>query len=342
MYRHIFIGFLLIIYMPFAMRSWGAFMILCLVYLTLEITVRFGVANYSAADVPRILVLAGNTWIDYLVNAVAVTVSARAIVLAAKSFGLKGRGLIAANVIGILALPGGIAGIAAYERWQRRPAPLQCTGKQIPLVLSGISATATWNKNTVLYVGENTRDDGRNLYSTRHQRRICRDTSNGTESLPIEAITLRTRGSLTIRCFAEDATPWELSVCKDWKDDDWHRKLHEVTIFNPNGIQLSDFGIPTFPTNTEYKVDDGGRLVSATNERQTTFTALCRVPINSDRPLYCKMRRPVFHGVSLFWEASIPREKIEEYLLRTDEFARSFCADFFGKPLCDTPDGKLQ
>ena len=168
------------------MRSWRTFISLCIVYLVLEIGVRFGVANYSAADVPRFLVLAGNAWIDVLVKAVPVTVITRAVVLTAKSLGLNGRRLLAANIVGILSLPGGIAGIAAHEQWERRPAPLQCTSKPIPLVLSGNTATATWNKGTALYVGENIREDGRYLISPRHQRRVCRDTSGGTEDLTVE------------------------------------------------------------------------------------------------------------------------------------------------------------
>lgn len=51
---------LLFIYMPFAMRSWRALITLSFVYLIVEIGVRLGVANYSAADVPRLLVSVGN------------------------------------------------------------------------------------------------------------------------------------------------------------------------------------------------------------------------------------------------------------------------------------------
>ncbi|WP_171181961.1 hypothetical protein [Ruegeria sp. HKCCD8929] len=335
------IGFLAVIYLPFAMRSWRAFIALCIVYLMIDTGVRLGVATYSADDVPRFLVLAGNTWIDFLVEVLPATVIARALVLTAKSLGLSGRRLLAANIIGILALPGGIAGIAAHERWERRPAPLQCTSKQIPLVLSGKRATATWSKSTALFVGENIRDDGRYLLSPRHQRRICRDTSDGTKNLTIEAITFRTHNLPTSRCTAQDITPWELSMCENWKDDAWHRKPHEVIIFNPNGIRLGDFGIPNVPTNDGFQLDDNERLVSATSKNHATISAVCRVPTNSDRPLHCQMRRPIFEGISLYWEANLPRGKIEEYLLRTDEFARGVCLGLFVQPLCDTLHGKL-
>lgn len=257
----------------------------------------------------------------------------------AKSLGLMGRGLLAANIIGILALPGGISGIAAHRQWERRAAPLECTSRQIPLVLSGVTATANWSKSVVLHVGKDIRDSRRYLFSPSHRRRICRDTSNSTESLPIEAISLGTRHFSQNRCRAQDNTPWEQSVCKNWNDDDWHRKPHKVIIFNPSGIRLGDFGIPRNPTNTGFQLGDNERLVSATNEGGVTITAVCHVPTDPDRSLYCNMRRPILKGISLYWEANLPRGKIEEYLLRTDDFATGVCADLFGKHLCEVPTG---
>jgi hypothetical protein len=328
------VAFLAFIYLPFAMRNWGAFIALCFAYFVIDLGVRFGVATYSAADVPRTLVLAGNAWTDVIVKVLPVTVIARAAVLIARSLGLNGRYLMAANIVGILALPIGLAGIVAFERWERRPASLHCTNKRIPLVLSGNKASAAWNKKTTLYVGENIREDSRYLFSPRDRRRVCRDTSNGTEHLKIEAINFRTHRLSINRCSAQDITPWELRVCENWKDNDWYRKPHELIIFNPDGIQLGDFGIPRASTDDGYQLRDGERLISATNEYHETISAVCRVPTNTDRSLYCTMRRPISKGISLFWEASLPRGQVQEYLLRTDEFARGVCTDMFGNPLC--------
>ena len=335
------VGFVIIIYLPFAMRSWRAFFTLCIVYIIIEICVRFGVATFAAADVPRFLVLAGNTWIDVLVKALPVTVIARAVVLAAKSLGLNGRKLIAANIIGMLALPGGFAGIAAYERWDRRPAPAHCTNRPIPLVLSGVTAMATWNKGVTLYVGKNIRDDGRYLHSSRNQRRICRDTSDGTENLTVEAISISTRYFSFDRCTAEDIALWERTVCDNRRNRDWRRAQHEVIIFNPDGIRLGAFGIPSSPTDYDFQVGDDEQLVSVTGGNHGAFTAVCRVPPNSDHPLFCQVHRPIVEGISLYWEANAQRANIEGSLRRADDLATSVCLSVFGHSFCDSPHKSL-
>ena len=88
----VFVPFVLlwlaILYLPFAMRSWRAFLALCAVYLLFGVGVRLGVAAFSAADVPVALVFLGNFWLDFVVWALPIPILARGVVLAAKSRGL--------------------------------------------------------------------------------------------------------------------------------------------------------------------------------------------------------------------------------------------------------------
>lgn len=331
------VGFLVIIYLPFAMRSWRAFLTLCLAYVTIGISVQLGITIYSAADIPRFLVLAGNTWIDYVVKILPVTVIARAVVLTLKSQGVSGRHLIVANILGILALPVGIAGIVANEKWQRRSAPLECTSKSIPLNLLGFTASAPWNQGISLYLGDNVRSDGRYIGSSRSQRRLCRETSNGTKSLTVEAISLRVRGFSFNRCTVEGITLWEKTVCENWDNSDRRYAQDKVVIFNPDGIRLGDFGIPKNLTNDNFQVKENEKLISVTRENLESFTAVCRGLTNSDRLLYCRMHRPIVEGINLYWATSAPSGNIEDYLRRTDEFALKACLSTFGQSLCETP-----
>jgi hypothetical protein len=117
------------------MRSWRALLALCGAYLLVCGGVRLGVATFSAAEVPAVLVFMGNFWLDYVVWALPVPIVARAAVLLAKSLGLGGNRVMTLNVIGILALPRAWQGLAAYEHWERRPAPAEYT--QADLAYSG-------------------------------------------------------------------------------------------------------------------------------------------------------------------------------------------------------------
>lgn len=129
---------LAIVYLPFTMRSWRAFLALCGAYLLVGGGVRIGVAAFSAAEVPAVLVALGNIWLDFVVWALPIPIVARAVVLLAKSLGLGGKGLVTLNVIGVLALPGTLSGMATRDRWERRPAPIECTGIPILLTLAGV------------------------------------------------------------------------------------------------------------------------------------------------------------------------------------------------------------
>jgi hypothetical protein len=136
---------LVVVYFPFAMRTWPQFLLLCAAYLLMGIGVRLGVANFSADEVPSVLVMLGNFWLDLVVWIVPVPIIARAVVLATKSLGVRGARLAALNIVGILALPGTWLGLAGYERWDRRPAPTECLGRPIQITLADIDGSSPWS-----------------------------------------------------------------------------------------------------------------------------------------------------------------------------------------------------
>ena len=318
------------------MRSWRAFLALCTVYLLIGAGVQYGVATYPAAEVPAILVAIGDFWLEFVVWALPVPIIARAVVLTAKSLGLSGRRLLAVNVIGILALPGIWLGIAAYERWERRPASASCTAKPISLTLSGVEGSAPWSEAISLYLGPDTRKDGRYLFSPGHRRSVCWDTSDGTERLIISALSIKLDRTPPGRCVALDIQPWEKALCA--KSEDRHSGFlpNKITFFNPNGIQLGDFGIPKAATNSDYPLTDDQRLVSAANAEVGTVTAVCRSQPNPNGSIYCQMRRQIIGDVSLYWEISAPYDAVGDVLLRTETFARSVCSSVFALPGCTT------
>lgn len=327
---------LTIIYLPFAMRSWRAFLALCTVYLLIGAGVQYGVATYTAAEVPTILVAIGDFWLDFVVWVLPIPIIARAVVLAAKSLGLSGRRLLAVNVIGILALPGIWLGIAAYERWERRPASASCTAKPISLTLSGVEGSAPWSDAINLYLGPDIRKDSRYLFSPAHRRSVCWDTSDGNERLTISALSIKLDRTPQDRCVALDIQPWEKALCAKSEDRYSGFLPNRITFFNPNGIQLGDFGIPKAATNGGYPLTDDQRLVSAANAEVGTVTAVCRSQPNPNGSIYCQMRRQIIGGVSLYWEISAPHDAVGDVLLRTETFARSVCSSVFGLPSCTT------
>lgn len=331
---------LTIIYLPFAMRSWRALLALCTIYLLIGLGVRYGVATYTAAEVPAILVAIGDFWLDFVVWALPVPIIARAVVLAAKSLGLSGRRLLAMNIVGILALPGIWLGIAAYERWERRPASADCTAKPISLTLSGVEGSVPWSEAIRLYLGPDTRKDGRYLFSSPHRRSICWDTSDGSERLIISALSIKLDRTPPGRCVASDIQPWEKGLCAKLEDRHAGFLPNSITFFNPNGIQLGDFGIPKAATNDDYPLTDDQRLVSAANAEVGTVTAVCRSQPSPDGSIYCQMRRQISDGVNLYWEISSPHDAVGDVLLRAETFARSVCSSVFDLPGCTTVLGE--
>lgn len=325
---------LAIIYLPFAMRSWRTYLALCAVYLLIGLGVQYGVENYTAAEVPTILVALGDIWLDFVVRVLPVPVIARAVTLTAKSLGLSGRRLLAMNVIGILALPGIWLGNMAYERWERRPAPVACTSKPVSLTLSGVEGVVPWSGAVGLYLGPDTRNDGRYLLSPAHRRSICRDTSDGTERLMVSALSIKPDRIPPTRCAASDVQPWEQTLCAKSKDRHAGFLLDDVIFFDPNGIRLGYFDIPKAATNDDYPLADGQRLVSAANAEVGTITAVCRSQASPDGSVQCQMRRQISAGVSLYWETYSPPDAVSNSLLRAETLARSICSSVFALPGC--------
>jgi hypothetical protein len=228
---------LVVVYLPFAMRTWPQFLLLCAAYLLMGIGVRLGVANFSADEVPSVLVMLGNFWLDLVVWVVPVPIIARAVVLAAKSLGLRGASLVALNIIGILALPGTWLALAGYERWDRRPAPLACLGRPIQITFADIDGSVPWSSAISLHLGPNLRADGRYLHSPAQERRLCRETSNGSEPLAITALGINLVRPPLKRCVASDTQAWEQEACAALKDRKAPRLPQKLVVFDPNGIR---------------------------------------------------------------------------------------------------------
>jgi hypothetical protein len=335
------LAWLVVVYLPFAMRTWRQFILLCAAYLLMGIGVRLGVANFSAAEVPSALVMIGNFWIDLVVWVVPVPIIARAVVLATKSLGVRGAQLAALNVVGILALPGTWLALAGYERWDRRPAPTECTGRPIQITLADIDGSSPWSSAVSLYLGPNLQADGRYLHSPAQERRLCRETSDGTEPLAITALAINLVRPALKRCAAADRQAWEEEACAALKDRREPRLPQKLVVFDPNGIRLGEFGIPKAATPDAYPVPQGERLVTATDPELGRVSAVCRSKPFSDGSIYCQMRRPVSDAVDLYWAVAAPPGAIGESLLRAEAFASTVCAGLFKLPGCRVVPGTV-
>lgn len=329
-----FVLWLAIIYLPFAMRSWRTYLALCAVYLLIGLGVQYGVDNYTAAEVPTILVAIGDIWLDFVVQFLPVPIIARAVVLTAKSLGLSGRRLLAMNIIGILAWPGLWLGNIAYDRWERRPAPTACTIKPISLTLLGAEGVVPWSNAVKLYLGPDIRRDGRYPLSPAHRRSICRDTSDGTGRLTVSALAIKLDRLAPDRCLASDIQPWEQALCATSKSQHSGFQPSDVIFFDPNGIRLGEFGIPSAATNDDYPLEDGQRLISITDPVLGTIKAICKTWPGSNPTSYCRMRRQITDGVDLYWVSYSPPDEVHDSLLRAEAVARSVCSSVFGLPGC--------
>ncbi|NJS38854.1 MAG: hypothetical protein HC783_07365 [Rhodobacteraceae bacterium] len=330
---------LALLYLPFAMRSWRAFLALCTVYLLVGIGVRLGVATYSAADVPVAMVFLGNFWLDFVVWALPVPILARGVVLAAKSLGLGGKRLIALNVVGILALPGSWFGMAAYDRWDRRPAPVECTATPVSLMLSGVDGQVPWSAAINLYLGPDLPKDARYLFSAKSQRRICSETLNGTERLTIAALSVELRRAGPQRCTAADVLPWEKALCGKTDDPDLRGLPHDVVFFDPNGIRLGYFGIPKALTDEAYPLAPDERLVMAGTEDNGPVMAVCRKEPYSNGQVLCFVRAEIAEQINMSWEIYARPDEIADRLLRASAFSRKVCASIFDLPGCRSAPG---
>lgn len=298
------------------------------------IGVKAGVALFSAAEVPAVLVMIGNIWLDYLVWAVPIPIIARAVVLAAKSLGLTGKRLLALNIAGILALPGTWLGEAALYRWERRPAPAECTAKPILLTILGVEGSVPWSDAVYFYLGSDIRADSRYLFFPAHRRSICRDTSNGADRLTTSALSFELWRPPLDRCRSPESQMWEKLLCARRNDGNLRTLPHKVVFFDPNGIRLGDFGISTAATDERYGLTEKERLVSAANAEVGTVKAVCRTEPTQNGSTLCRMRREIGAGVSMYWDLYVPTDAIDDRLLQAESVAGSICASIFNLPGC--------
>ncbi len=319
------------------MPGWRAFLALCAAYLLMTLAVEAGIVFFDASDVPEALVFIGNVWRDLFAPYLAIPFIARAGVLAARSFGLRGWLLIVLNLAGLLALPAWFAGFTFLEHWNIRPPAAACLARPIPLTLAGVDGSAPWNGVISLYLGQDARQDARYLFSPAHRRWICRKTANGAERLAIRAITLSSRQRDVARCGAPDLAEWEKTFCNGAADRPEMGSVDRVILFDPNGIRLGDFGIPDAPTGDGDALRDDERLVAADDPAFGRATAVCRSGAPVQGWVDCQMRRSIAPDLDLFWGASAAQEDLAGAVLYADAFARSVCADLFGHPGCGIP-----
>lgn len=325
---------LVIVYLPFAMRGWPSFLGLCAVYLGIVTGVGWGVATFTAAEVPAFLVFLGNFWLDFVVWALPVPILARAVVLSAKSLGLGGKGLVLLNVVGILALPGTWFGKAAFDRWERRPAPAECTARPILLTLADSKGSVPWSNALRLYLGSDIRADGRYLFSPEHRRSICRDTSNGAERLTTSALSVELWNLPRGPCGSPESQRWEELLCTR-RDAGTLRLLpHDVVFFDPEGIRLGDFAIPKAATDESFALAEGERLILAAGPEGGTVKAVCQTEPAPNGSVRCQMRRDVGAGVSVYWDLYADPDVLEDRLLKAEGVANSICASIFNLPGC--------
>jgi hypothetical protein len=334
----LFLFWLGVVYLPFAMRSWRAFLALCAVYLLFGVGVHMGVAAFRAAEVPAVLVILGNFWLDFVVRALPVSIIARAVVLAAKSLGLGGKGQLALNVAGILALPGIWLGLAAHDRWERRPAPVECTARPVALTLSGIEGAVPWSGAINLYVGPELPEDARYMFSPASQRRICSETANGAKRLEIAALSVELQRTPPKRCTAADVLPWERALCDTGKDSLLRALPHDVVFFDPNGIRLDYFSIPQTVTDEDYPVASDERLVSAKTANAGAVTAVCRKEPYSNGQVLCFVRERLTERIDVSWNFNARPDEIADRLLRSDDFLRGVCSSILDLPGCEGAD----
>ena len=328
----------ILVSVPFAMPTWRTFVALCAFYLLIQIGVVTGIAVFDASDVHPSLVMLGNLWIDVLIYLVPIPVIARAVVLALRSGGLSGRWLLAANIVGVLALPGTYAGIILYGKWDRRAAPVSCTDRPISFTLSDVAGAAPWSHVVSLYLGQDLRADARRLFSVRHRRQICRATSNGTKVLNIEALTINTRNRFYDLCREGTAQSWEARICQGFKNGDSYGYQFEAGIFTPDGIRIGYFSIPVAETNKNYPIAENEILKTTSSPGVGLVSAVCREPYSPNGTFFCRMRRPLTAHVSIYWKMSAPEERLEERMLRVESLTREICSSILDADICRGSD----
>lgn len=321
------------IYAPFLMPNWRWFLFLCIAYGAMGLGVRYGVANYVSTDVHRSLVVAGNIWLDLVLPLLPFTLLPRGFVLAAKSLGLRGWKLFGLNLIGILALPTFFIGVYLIDRWERRPAPIACTSRPLPIDLAGISGTIPWSKATRLYLGANTRSDARYLFSPSSKRKICSQTNDGSRPLLIKAITTSLFGRDRSRCVMDTILQWEKSVCEKTEDRISGFYLVEVAFFQPDGIKLSDFGIRKIRTDGSLIARRHEQIFSTDDDTFGRVDFVCRKQ-SSEFNFYCTSRFRLTNLVDVHLEMGSSIVDINKSMEKALLISKTMCVGIFDQPPC--------
>ncbi|WP_281932386.1 hypothetical protein [Roseibium album] len=320
-------------YAPFLMPNWRWFLLLCIAYGAMGLGVRYGVANYASTDVHRSLVVAGNIWLDLVLPLLPFTLLPRGFVLAAKSLGLRGWKLFGLNLIGILALPTFFIGASLIDRWERRPAPIACISRPLPIDLAGISGTIPWSKAIRLYLGANTRSDARYLFSPSSKRKICSQTNDGRRPLSVKAIKTSLFGRDRARCMMDKISQWEESVCEKTSNRNSSFYLVDVVFFQPDGIKLGDFGIRNIRIDGSLIARSDEQIFSTDDGTFGRVEFVCRQQ-SSEFRFYCTSRFRLTDLIDVHLEMGSTIVDINKNMEKALLLSKTMCVGIFDQPPC--------
>lgn len=322
------------VFAPFLMPNWRWFLLLCIAYGAIGLGVRYGVATYAASDVHRSLVVAGNTWLDVVLPLLPFTLLPRGFGLAAKSLGLRGWKLFGLNLIGILALPTFFLSASVIDQWERRPAPIACTSRPLPIELAGIKGTLPWSKAIRLYLGANIRRDARYLFSPSSKRKICRQTNDGRRPLSVKAIKTSLFGRDRARCMMDNILQWEASVCEKTANGSSAFYLADVAFFQPGGINPGDFGIRKIRADGSLIARSDERIFSTDDDTLGRVEFVCRQQSSEAGKMYCTSRFHLTDLIDVHLEMGSTLVDINKNMEKALLLSKTICAGIFGQPPC--------
>jgi hypothetical protein len=319
----LFLVWLAIVFSPFLTRSWWSLAALAAIFLCVGLGVQWGVARFDAADVPWVLVEAGNIWLDAIQWAVPYTVAFRAVGLVVKSLGVGGRRLLVVNILCVLAAPALWLAPGAWRAWDYRAAPAICLQHPLTIEIGGIRTSLQWQESRInLYLGPRLPEDARYLFSSKSQRQLCAETQNGTVAVTTMAmvVTLDT-------CASKQSAPVWKRICAMTSQSD--RFPQVVTLFVSKGLQLGYFSIPD--ARTSGPAEKGAEITRFQDADGATLSAHCRPSGLENGDLFCEMRRAATPRLDLAWEVYVPKSTVTRTLMDSDAMARHVCTEFLGQ-----------
>jgi hypothetical protein len=319
----LFLVWLAIVFSPFLTRTWKSLAALAAMFLCVGLGVQWGVARFDAADVPWVMVEAGNIWLDVIQWAVSYTIAFRAVGLVVKSLGVGGRRLLVVNVLCVLAAPALWLAPGAWHAWDHRAAPAICLQHPLTIEIGGIRTILQWQENRInLYLGPSLPEDARYLFSPKSQRQLCAETQNGSVAVTAMAMVVRLD-----TCASKQSAPVWKRICAMTGQSD--RFPHDVTLFVPKGLRLGYFSIPD--ARTSGPAEKGAEVIRVQDADGATLSAHCRPSGSENGDLICEMRRAATPRLDLAWEVYVHKSTVTQTLIDSDAMARRVCSEILGQ-----------